>query len=236
MSQALEAIVLAGGLGTRLKDVIQDIPKPMAPIGNQPFLDFILNRLLQQGLRKTILSVGYRHEVIFGHFGVNYGTMQLDYFIEKEPMGTGGGILGACKMLSQEHVVVMNGDTLFDVDIVKLMDAHIKSGADLSCALKPMQDFDRYGTVDIDANGRITAFNEKMPREAGLINGGVYILNRSLLLDAELPDKFSFEKEILEGWLHQKKFMGFVSDGYFIDIGIPSDYALAQQELPIMFS
>lgn len=229
------AVVLAGGLGTRLRSVLQDLPKPMAPIGELPFLSYLLHSLEAFGVEEAILSVGYRREAIVEHYGHSYGRMALRYAVEEEPLGTGGGILLACRMTDAADVLILNGDTLFDVDLDGMVAAHFASTAAITLALKPMRDFDRYGTVQLDAAQQVRAFHEKQPCAEGLINGGVYLLRNDLWNRIGVSAKFSFEKDVLERYLDELDFRGYVSEGYFIDIGIPEDYARAQVELPALF-
>lgn len=235
MSRIRTAIVLAGGLGTRLRSVLQDLPKPMAPIGERPFLSYLLHSLEAYGIEETILSVGYRREAIVEHYGESYGRMRLRYAVEEEPLGTGGGIYLACRMTDDEDVLILNGDTLFDVNLKSLVAAHFNSTAAITLSLKPMRDFDRYGTVELDEEERILAFHEKKPCTEGLINGGVYALRNDLWHRIAKAERFSFEKDVLERYLDVLDFRGYVSGGYFIDIGIPEDYARAQVELPALF-
>ncbi|KRP10754.1 MAG: hypothetical protein ABR95_10465 [Sphingobacteriales bacterium BACL12 MAG-120813-bin55] len=222
-----EAIVLAGGFGTRLKSVVADLPKPMAPVAGSPFLDYILRWLEQQGVTRVILAVGHLREVIINHYGKQSGNMQLIYSEEEEPLGTGGGIRQACNLLHGSRAFVINGDTFFDVSLASLEELHQQTGAALTLALKPMQNFDRYGTVETDDQHRVTGFKEKRFLEQGNINGGVYCLNTDIFPDS-LPAVFSFEKEILEKYYPEGRIFGMISDTYFIDIGIPEDYARAQ--------
>jgi len=225
-----EAIVLAGGLGTRLQSVIKDIPKPMADIKGEPFLKFLLNYLSSNGIERVILSVGYRHEVIEDYFGKKYKNIDLHYAIEDEPLGTGGGIMNALNYTQENLVYLINGDTFFNIKLQELFDFHIQSQADFSLALKPMLQFNRYGTVELD-KARIFKFNEKEYKEEGLINGGIYILNKYLLETHNFPAKFSFEKDFLEKYLNLFFINGCVFDNYFIDIGVPEDYQKAQYQL-----
>jgi D-glycero-alpha-D-manno-heptose 1-phosphate guanylyltransferase len=232
------AIVLAGGLGTRLRTVVSDLPKPMAPIGELPFLHYILRYLEREGVREVILSVGYKHETIQAYFGTVYGQIALRYAIETEPLGTGGGIYQAMQLVTGDCFII-NGDTFFEVSLTALADFFYDTPTDLALSLKPMSDLDRYGTVTIDTEtfGRVLSFNEKQPLASGLINGGVYLASRSLfdravrLTGEPLPAIFSFEKEILEKHTQSLSLRAEIFDNYFIDIGIPTDYARAQQEL-----
>ncbi len=229
-----EAIILAGGLGTRLKGVINDIPKPMAPINGRPFLEYVFRYLNRFPIEKVILAVGYKHEEIELVFGNEFHGISLEYAIETEPLGTGGAIANALKMATGDGIFLLNGDTFFDVNLEALYTHHQLSGSQLTLSLKPMQNFDRYGTVELKGT-QIVAFNEKKPVKKGLINGGVYVLNKGLLSNSRLPTKFSFEKEIMEQGVMQFDMQAYFSDGYFIDIGIPEDYQRAQQELPTFF-
>lgn len=226
-----EAIILAGGLGTRLRDAVPDLPKCMAPVAGRPFLFYVINELRMQGVEKFIFSLGYRHEVIEQYLAEQFSRLNYQYVIEDEPLGTGGGIRLAMQKTSSADVVVTNGDTLFKINLPDLLLLHKKKNADCTLALKPMQNFDRYGVVEIDTNNTITSFREKQFYKEGLINGGLYILNKEKFLSAHLADKFSFEKDYLEPNVVSGKLAGLPQDGYFIDIGIPEDYNRAQVEL-----
>ena len=223
------AIVLAGGLGTRLRSVIQDIPKPMAPVNGKPFLHYIFQYLKQEQIREVILSVGYKHETIEDFFGNEYLGIKVQYSVEEEPLGTGGGIKQAFGLIDGP-AYVLNGDTFFGVNLHTLSDYYFDSNSDMVLALKHLQNFDRYGTVQLDAQNRITKFDEKKLVAEGYINGGIYFFDKTLLSRVETGNKFSFEKEILEKYTGELKFGGKVFNGYFIDIGIPEDYNKAQHD------
>lgn len=218
-------------MGTRLKSVIPGIPKPMADINGKPFLEFILKQLLINGIERVILSVGYQYQVIQDYFGKKYDALEIIYSIEDEPLGTGGAIKLGLEKADNENLFIMNGDSLFLLDLSGLMDSHLKSGSDLTIALKPMQDFERYGTVELDQRNRITGFSEKKFCKNGLVNGGVYAASKNMFSDLNLPQKFSFEKDFLEKELTNKKITGQIFDSYFIDIGIPEDYERSKKEL-----
>lgn len=226
-----EAIILAGGMGTRLRSVITEIPKPMAPVGSRPFLAIILDNLNEQGIEHVILAVGYKYEVIQSYFGNRYKSLLLDYAIEKEPLGTGGAVGLALNQLSDDAFMMMNGDTLFDVDLKKLSQFHSDMNADLTMSLKPIENQDRYGLVSIDEQSRVIDFSEKKYFEKGLINGGVYATSKKYIDSLCLPQKYSWEKDVLEAQTKKSMVYGFLSDNYFIDIGIPEDYSRAQLEL-----
>ena len=203
----------------------------MAPIQGTPFLAFVMEWLLEQGVEHFIFSLGYKHEMISAWLEAQYADLKISIVLEEEPLGTGGGIKLACSKVTSGSVVVVNGDTLFKANVNKIMGFHDMCGAHCTLALKPMRNFDRYGLVDVQKDYSISAFREKQFCEEGLINGGVYILNVKKFLAEDLPQKFSFEKDYLEKFVGQRRFFGYVQDEYFIDIGIPEDYARAQVEL-----
>ena len=223
------AIVLAGGLGTRLRSVINDLPKPMAPVNGKPFLHYIFQYLKQEGIRDVILSVGYKHETIEEFFGKEYLGIKIQYSVEEEPLGTGGGIKQAFDLVSGA-AYVLNGDTFFGVNLWALQEYYFESSSDMVLALKHLHNFDRYGTVQLNDEYRITKFDEKKLVAEGCINGGIYFFDKKLFDKVETGVKFSFEKEILERYTGELKFSGKAFDGYFIDIGIPEDYNKAQHD------
>ncbi len=225
-----QAIILAGGLGTRLRSVVSDLPKCMAPVAGRPFLFYVINFLRSQGVEKFIFSLGYKHEIIEDYLNDQFSTLNFQCSIEKEPLGTGGAIQLACQLATEKNVLIANGDTLFKINGKEVNDFHEQQSAECTLALKPMQHFDRYGVVELNHN-KVNDFKEKQFYESGLINGGVYILNVEGFLDKKFPAKFSFEKDYLEQHYQQGKIAGIVQDHYFIDIGIPEDYERVQQEL-----
>ncbi len=229
------AIILAGGLGTRLRPVVSDLPKPMAPVAGRPFLEYLLLHARKQGVRQAVLSVGYKFEAIKAHFGDAYKEIRLKYAIEEEPLGTGGAIWNAFPFCESKTVVVLNGDSLFEVDFKALHGFQRGKNAKMVLSLKPMENFDRYGAVEIDEEHCIRQFQEKTFREKGLINGGVYCLDLNWAEQLPLSGKFSFEKEVLEKYVKSGECYGFVSSAYFIDIGIPADYERAQIEFSEKF-
>lgn len=229
----MEIVVLAGGLGTRLRSVVSEVPKCMAPVAGKPFLWYLLKSLSKYDVRRVVLSVGYLREIIFGWIEEvsSEFSFEIDYAVEEVPLGTGGGIKLALSKCAGEDVIVLNGDTFFDVNLDILLERHRMSEVPVTVALKPMVDFDRYGAVDVDgSSGRVTAFHEKCHQDSGLINGGVYCISRRLLDVSGQPEKFSFEKDVLEPESAKGAVGGLVSDGYFIDIGIPEDYKRAGLE------
>ena len=227
-----EAIILAGGFGTRLQGVVKDLPKPMAPVNGRPFLTYILDYLIDYEYERVVLSVGYLYEKIVDYFGKKYKALEIDYAVEEEPLGTGGGILFAMSKCTSDNVLVINGDTMFKVDLTAFERFHQEKNGMLSIVLREVEDVSRYGSVNIGENGIITLFSEKQTSSgSGFINGGVYLINRKIFKKYPQPQKFSFEKDLMTKYYTQECFYAMPSDGYFIDIGIPEDYSRAQQEL-----
>lgn len=230
MNSVKEVIILAGGLGTRLRSAVPDLPKCMAPVNDKPFLYYVIRYFQQQGVERFIFSLGYKHEIIEEFLQTtsikNYTTV-----IEAEPLGTGGAILKAMHQADAENVFVTNGDTLFKADVNALYELHNKKNSHCTLALKPMQNFNRYGVVMLNDNSSIKSFEEKKLYEYGLINGGLYCINKHHFLQHHLPEKFSFEKDYLEAFQQEHHFFGYISNEYFIDIGIPEDFLKAQTEI-----
>jgi len=235
--QNASIIVLAGGLGTRLRSVVSDLPKCMAPVNGKPFLAYVIDHFLQQGISNFIFSLGYKHKMIIEYLE-EYSThhpppLTIQYSIEEEPLGTGGAIKKACTLAKDKNVFVTNGDTLFKANTKALQNFHLQKKAACTLALKPMKDFDRYGVIELNEDDSIKNFSEKKHYERGLINGGLYMLNIAAFLQHSFPEKFSFETAYLEKFYNTNCMYGLVQDEYFIDIGIPQDYARAQNELKI---
>lgn len=229
--QIKEAIILAGGLGTRLRSAVPDLPKCMAPVAGKPFLWFVLNYCKEQGIERIILSLGFKHEVIEEYIKTTEFDFEFVSSVETEPLGTGGAIKKACGLAKEKTVAVLNGDTLFRANLQKVAAFHHMCGADCTLTLKPMTHFDRYGVVELNSNYSISSFKEKQYYETGTINGGVYILHAERFLIEALPEKFSFEKDYLEQYFQHRRMYGVIQNEYFIDIGIPEDFERAQKEL-----
>ena len=227
----MECIILAGGLGTRLRGVIGNQPKCMAPVQGKPFLEHMFAYLEQQGCTRLILSLGHRHEVITDWLTTQNHPFGITHVIEQEPLGTGGGIRLAMQQSTTQNVLVLNGDTMFRIPLSGLLDHHRRHNAETTLALKTMHQFQRYGVVRVNEQHTITAFEEKKYYETGLINGGIYCINRERFLARNFPEKFSFETDYLERHVHEGIFSGYTHDAYFIDIGIPEDYERAQTTL-----
>jgi len=231
----MEVIILAGGLGTRLRSVIYDIPKCMAPVCDKPFLHYLLVYLQKYPVKRVILSLGYKHKVVSDWIEEHHFPFEITYSIEDEPLGTGGAIKKAIEKAEESTVLIINGDTFFNIDLNLFYQEHITTSSMLSIALKPMQNFDRYGIVNINQRNQITDFKEKNYYEVGQINGGVYLLNVNSDYFKNVPEKFSFETEVLQPEVKNGQSFGFLHDDYFIDIGIPEDYSKANVDFKILF-
>jgi D-glycero-alpha-D-manno-heptose 1-phosphate guanylyltransferase len=224
----MEAIVLAGGLGTRLRGVVDDVPKPMARVHGRPFLELVLDSLVSAGFHTAILAVGYRHASIRAHFEDAYRGLALLYSTEDEPLGTGGAIRLACALLTGREVFVLNGDTYLELDYRAMLDAHLRAAAQLSLAVCQVPDAARYGAVEVQ-EGIVRGFREKGIAGRGWINGGVYVLGPELRQRFPRGGPFSFEQGLLVPETQSIRPLAFPTTGLFIDIGMPEDYARAQQ-------
>lgn len=223
-----EAVVLAGGLGTRLRDVVPDLPKPLAPVAGRPFLAWILDQLASAAISRVILAVGYRHEQIQQCFGSRFGAMSIEYALEREPLGTGGAIRNALPLATGQDVYILNGDSFASVDLAAMAAAHREAGALFTMCTVRVPNLSRYGEV-ITADGRVVEFAEKRPGGVGEINAGIYLARRDLLERFDLPNAFSFERDVLAAHVHELRPLAFPARGHFIDIGVPEDYARAQE-------
>ena len=225
----MQAILLCGGMGTRLRSVVSDRPKPMADICGKPFLQYLLEMLRDKGITEVIFALGYMGEMIEEYFqdGSAFG-LKIAYSYEEDPLGTGGAIRNALPKIMEEEVLVLNADTYFPMDYQGLYRFHQENDGDFSLATRAVPDISRYGAVRRDAAGRILAWNEKLEDGgqplAGEINGGIYVMKKSLI--AEIPEgKQSLEQDCIPKWLSEgKRIFGLPFDGYFMDIGIPKDY------------
>lgn len=226
-----EALILAGGLGTRLQSVVSDVPKPMAQVAGKPFVEYILQYLQEFGVERIVFSIGYKAEAFQKYFGKNYQEIEIEYVIEKEPLGTGGALKFALEHCINSEILVLNGDTFFNIELDDLWIFHQLHQSDFTMALREVENAARYGTVKLNENGKITGFIEKTGNnEKGIINAGIYILNKSIFNSYPLTEKFSLEKDFLEKYLTNLNLFGCICEGYFIDIGIPEDYKKAQDD------
>ena len=234
----MEAILLCGGLGTRLRSVVSDRPKPMADIAGKPFLHYLVKMLSESGVKHLIFALGYMGEQIEEYFqsGEDYG-LSISYSYEDSPLGTGGAIRNALSKVSAENVLVLNADTYFHTDYESLLREQIKNKAAMTIASRKIEDISRYGAILKDESGRILRWNEKMSSDQaeapcpGEINGGIYVMQKSLI--EKIPEgKQSLENDCIPAWLEDGLYLQAVpSDGYFMDIGIPEDYAQFKEDV-----
>ncbi len=225
----MEAIVLAGGFGTRLKAVVADVPKPMAPVAGKPFLEILLTAMAEKGFKRVVLSLGHMADTIVTHFGDRFAGMTLVYAVEDVPLGTGGAVRLACEQCQADHVFVFNGDTYLDLEVNQVEAQWQRNRAPIIVA-RAVEDVSRYGSLSVDS-GKVTGFAEKGAVGPGLINAGCYVLPASALNAFASGVPFSLENDFLAPAVSANPFDVFVTEGHFIDIGIPADYARAQLEL-----
>lgn len=227
----MQAILLAGGLGTRLRSVVSDRPKPMALIEDKPFMEYVVHELSRHGVTDIIFAVGYKGSMVEEYFGDGSGfaapdgsRMTVQYAYEEELLGTAGAIKNAGRFVTEDTFFVLNADTFYQIDYSRLVQMQQQEKLAMALVLRQVPDITRYGEAVLE-NGRLTGFNEKTDvARPGTINGGVYLMTRELL--AEIPEgKVSLENDMIPKWLRENRRLGgFVNDGYFIDIGIPEDY------------
>jgi D-glycero-alpha-D-manno-heptose 1-phosphate guanylyltransferase len=229
----MQTIILAGGLGTRLKSVINEHPKTLAPIAGKPFLYWLITYLQKQGVVDFIFSLGYLHEQVELFLKDHFPLLKYQTVVEIEPLDTGGAIKLCLSFCNDEDIMLVNGDTFFELNIASFYRNFIETTSDCSIALTTMQNFDRYGSVTITSDNIITEFNEKKYCESGLINTGLVLFKKSVFESKveSIGTKFSFEKDFIEPNISNLKVTGYIANGYFIDIGIPSDYHKAQTEI-----
>lgn len=227
-----EAIILAGGFGTRLRETVPDLPKCLAPVKGHPLLYYIVNYLIDSGVDKIIFSLFYKSELVVKYINDNFSFINYEFVIEERALGTGGALALALKKARKKNVVVVNGDSVFKIDLEKLFQFHEDKNASFSIALKNMLDPIRYGTVTTNKSGKIFYFHEKDKFiKEGIINGGVYIINKSIFLNKLNTLAFSLETDYLMIDTDKKNIYGMIFEDYFIDIGVPSDYLKANYDL-----
>lgn len=224
-----EAIVLAGGFGTRLRQVVPDCPKPMAPIGGRPFLEILLGALARKGFGRVVLSLGFMADRIAGHFGERFAGLEIAYAVEDQPLGTGGAVRLAMSKCREDHVYIFNGDTFLDLE-VDAVERHWLGNRHPIIVGQEVPDTARYGRL-LTSNGRVNGFSEKGVGGPGLINAGCYVFNRGQLDRFDLNSAFSLEADYLANVVSETPIDVFVTAGQFIDIGVPEDFLRAQTDL-----
>ena len=228
----MQAILLAGGLGTRLRSVVNDRPKPMALIGDKPFMEYVVHELSRHDIREIIFAVGYKGSMVEEYFGdgSRFGV-KVSYAYEEELLGTAGAIKNAGRFVTEDSFFVLNADTFYQMDYSRLLRVKEEKALEMALVLREVPDISRYGAAVL-SDGMLTGFNEKVEASCpGTINGGVYLMNRELL-EAIPSGKVSLENEMIPVWMKEgRRLGGFVNDGYFIDIGIPEDYFKFQRDV-----
>ncbi|MEG7531727.1 MAG: nucleotidyltransferase family protein [Hungatella sp.] len=221
----MQAILLAGGLGTRLQSVVKDRPKPMALIEEKPFMEYVLHELARHGIMEIIFAVGYKGSMVEEYFGDGSGFgITAEYAYEETLLGTAGAIKNAARFMKQDTIFVLNADTFYQIDYRRLETVMEEKKLDMALVLREVSDVSRYGAATLEDHV-LTGFNEKIQEaKPGTINGGIYLLSQELI--GEIPDgKVSLEQDMIPKWLKEgRRLGGIVNDGYFIDIGIPTDY------------
>lgn len=228
----MQAVILAGGFGTRLRSLVSDKPKSMAVIKDKPFIEYQIKYLQNQGIRDLVLCVGYKHEQIIDYFKDGSSiSMKIEYSIEKEPLGTGGAIKNALDLL-QDDFLVMNGDTIVNIQYSDIYEFHNFRKADVTMVLVKVHDNSRYGSVAIDDNNNIISFMEKnISSNISLVNAGIYIMKKNSINWNDLPKVFSLEKDLFPKLVSSKTFVGYKCESFFIDIGIPKDLKRLESEI-----
>lgn len=224
----MQAVLLAGGLGTRLRSVVSDRPKVMAEVAGRPFLEHLLMRLAGQGVDRVVLAVGYLREHIIDHFGQRWGGLSIAYSVEHEPLGTGGAVRQALGRVEPGPCFVLNADTWLDFDLRAMLEAHRRAGSRLTIAVRPLDDVGRFGALEI-ADGHVVGFHEKGRTGPGSINAGVYLMEPAVFEGLGLSERFSIETDFLVPQVARLRPLAFEVLGDFIDIGVPEDYERAQQ-------
>lgn len=225
-----EIIILCGGQGTRLRSVLNETPKILAPIGERTFLDFLISIYLKKGIEKFIFSTGFMHERILEYLEKHYSHLNFLCLVEEQPLGTGGAIVQSLKSCNTDHVIIANGDSFADFSIHKLWEDHIASNDETTILVTSVDDAFRYGTIELDSN-RVRSFKEKGVHGPAWINAGVYLIDKNQFLNKVYTTSFSFENEYLLPKAADNILKASIQSGYFIDIGIPEDLRKAQIEL-----
>jgi D-glycero-alpha-D-manno-heptose 1-phosphate guanylyltransferase len=229
-----EILILAGGFGTRLRSVVSNVPKPMAPIANRPFLEYLLDYWISQGIQRFVLSTGHLGNLIQGHLGKRYHSAVIDYVHEQSPLGTGGALRLALNKSpwANETALMVNGDTWFPVRLAQMCCDASQQKAPIILALKTLEKNDRYGGVEVADNGKIKSFGLKSQGNT-LINAGCYLFHVATLRQAlaDMPEAFSLENDFLVDYAENGHIGSSIQDQPFLDIGIPEDYQKASDLL-----
>jgi NDP-sugar pyrophosphorylase family protein len=224
----LTAALLVGGLGTRLKPVVADRPKILAEVKGRPFLEIILRRLIETGVRRAVLLTGYRGSDVQETLGPSYGPLFLSYSHEEQPLGTAGALRNAGHLFDRDPILVMNGDSYCNADLGRFLLRYLEKKSEAGLVLTRVPDADRFGLVGTDKEGRVTGFVEKGSCGPGWINAGIYLLTRKLVLSIPAGRPVSLEREMFPAWISAGVY-GYKTRSRFLDIGTPETYARADE-------
>jgi D-glycero-alpha-D-manno-heptose 1-phosphate guanylyltransferase len=226
---ATTALILAGGLGTRLRGAVADRPKVLALVKGRPFIEYLLDQIIAAGFKDAILCVGYLADQIEQHLGLKYKSLNISYSREVELRGTAGAIIQALPLVRSDSFLVMNGDSYCDVNLTEFREWHVRKSASISIALTEVDDTSRYGLVEVDNNARVTGFKEKTASSGrGLVNAGIYLLDTEIVAPLPQGQVLSLERDVFPAHLG-KNFYGWIAPHQiFIDIGTPESYTSAQ--------
>jgi len=228
----IDSAILTGGLGTRLRPVVPDRPKPLAEVKDRPFVVHLLGQLGKFSIPQTVLCTGYRGEMVESCLGKSYRNLTLTYSHEPVALGTAGALRLALPLFNTQQVLVLNGDSYCEIDLAQLISSHMEGKALITIAVTAVADTGRYGTVLLDDRGHIVSFREKGEKTgAGLINAGIYVLDRSIIRNIPERKQLSLERDIFPQYIGHS-IRGFLTEGFFIDIGNPRDYERAQELMP----
>jgi len=225
----VDVVILAGGLGRRLRSIVSDRPKPMAEINRRPFILYLFDQLIDIGLSRVIVSTGYLGNYISRELGTKYRALEICFSEEQAPLGTGGALKLASKQLTSDNVLVMNGDSYLEVDFMEFLSCHCRWQSEVTMALTTVEDRTQFGQVEMDLSGRIIRFEEKCPDHGGSnwINAGKYFIQKDTIQKMPSTYPLSLEGDLFPS-LVGKKFFGYKSSGKFIDIGTPRSFRQAQ--------
>jgi NDP-sugar pyrophosphorylase family protein len=224
------AAILAGGLGTRLRSVVTDRPKVLAPVCGRPYLTYLLDQLAAASVREVVLLTGHAADQVRDTLGETHAGLRLMYSAEPIPLGTGGALRNALPHLSAQTVLLLNGDSYCDVDLTAFVHFHRAEPAGASLVLVRVPEASRFGQVRGGRTGRILRFEEKGEAQGpGWINAGVYLIDRALLAGVPPGRALSLERDLLPGWVAERQVRGYRCDGRFLDIGTPESYAEAEE-------
>jgi D-glycero-alpha-D-manno-heptose 1-phosphate guanylyltransferase len=229
-TERVDVVILCGGVGTRLKAVVDDKPKPMAEIDKRPFIDILIEHISTFGFQRFILCAGYKAESIQEYYKNKKCRVEILIKKEQELLGTGGAVKNVRSLISSNPFLVLNGDSFLDMDLYKFIEFHLEKKALLSIALINAEDTKSYGSIKTDSSGRIVRFSEKKAGQNGLINAGIYLFNREVLSLMPSDKKFSLEYDFFPK-IVDREFYGYLAKGVFIDIGTPERYMQAKQLL-----